>query len=431
MRRQPFLEAPFHGWETARPLGRFALPGFFVIFLLFLSLPIFAQEITRISQPGISATEPRMASASDGDCAVVWQQSTAALPAPVVAIRQRRLGVWGPVQVVGSGTPGGSVREPLIRLDSSEHPHVVWVSGNDRENSLQYSFLAESVWVRYGQIAPPTSHKIEHPVLMMGPHKQMFLVWQESVGLVYQIHAFVIDTKGNATHRILAGQDQMRYVIYPDLMEIPPALPGQEPRIAVVWFSLEKTEGALEMRIWDPLKGDWTTEKAPAWTAQSLQSLPLVAGSPAGAPILIGYRPEGRYDRIFLSSEKFPLAYLDGKTAVQNRLPRIGQPLNNTFGLVWQQETDEGINLVQGALRPTGSIFSAPLAQVDSLLPPQPDVALSTQTLMTVWTALVREPTLQNPISTTAFQIPAIYFSELKISDSAWRPLAVATAGEK
>jgi hypothetical protein len=302
------------------------------------------------------------------------------------------------------------------------------VNGNEQRNSLEYTFFTESVWVPYGLLGPVSTQKIEHPVMMVGPRNQLFVVWQERVGVSYQIHAFVIDAKGNSYHHVLDGKEQLRYVIYPDLMELAPATPGEDPRVAVAWFSLEQPEAKLEMRVWAPAQLDWLPAEPPAWTTGALESLPLVAASPESGYILVGYRPQGRYDRIFMTSERFSLAYLDANDPVQSRFPRVSEPLNGVFGFAWQQESEDGISLVQAALRPTGEIFSAPLARADALLPPQPDVALSAGSLMAVWTTLVREPATQN--TTTTLQRPVIYFSESTIPDTAWRPIVPSAAGD-
>lgn len=408
----------FGGWvRRARGVAAGLL-----LYLLSFCIPAKSEgmpPILQLSPVGASAGAPRIAASPDRDCTVVWQQSDATSPTLAVVARQRRAGQWGPLQRIGGDIPGFEAREPVLRLDTSNQPHVLWINSNGQQHFLEYAFLMESTWVRYGLIGAVSAQKIEHPVMLLGPHNTFFAAWQERLGVDYQIHAFVIDALGNTHHSILEGADQFKYVIYPELVELPAAVPGQSARIAVVWFSLEGPRAQLEMRQWNEAEKEWKPITAPRWTEKSLEYLPLVAGSAQSGLFLLGYQPAGRYDRIFLSTQATPIAYLDQNSPVQNRLPRIGGSLNGVFGLAWQQETAAGTILVHGALQPSGEIQTLPLAKANPLVPAQPDTSLTSNSLVSVWLNLVpgsNELAGENPVSYTA-----VFFTEREIEALAWR----------
>lgn len=396
-------------------------PGL-LLSLFLLNISAYADQlspIVQISPAAVSAGSPRIAASPEGDCTVVWHQSDATSPTLAVMARQRREKQWGPTQRIGGDIPGFEAREPIVRLDSSGQPHVLWINSNSQHHFLEYAFLMESAWVRYGLIGAVSPQKIEHPVMLLGPHNAFFAAWQERLGVDYQIHAFVIDALGNTHHAILEGADQFKYAIYPELVELPAAAPGEPSRIAIVWFSLEGPRAKLEMREWKEAEKEWKPVVAPGWAEESLEYLPLVSGSAQSGLFLVGYQPAGRFDRIFLNTQSIPLAYLDQNSPVQNRLPRIGGSVNGSFGITWQQETAAGTILVHGALRPSGEIQTFSLAKANPLVPAQPDTSLSSTSIVSVWTSLV--PPASRSANAGDSQITAVFFMERAIESAGWR----------
>jgi len=379
--------------------------------------PSRADEPQALSGSGTVAVSPRIASAANGDCAVVWQERGSAGRPDRIVTRSRQGGSWGAARGLSRCEPA-SARDPVIALDSGGKPHAVWVVEQDGHTRLHYSFVTVSRWVAPRPLTPDTPHRIQRPQLAIGPGGEVFVTWQESEGSDYQIHAMVIDASGRRHHDVLEGAERMCFAIYPDLVLLPPDDQGAARRMAVCWYNLEGDQARLEMRVWmwNAWRRSWSRYQRPQWAPELLQSLPLVAATESEGLLLVGHRSAGRLDRVFLSSERFPLAYLDNTPLAQSRFPRVGRSADGTVGLVWQQETDQGAALMQAALRPSGEIFASRLADMDPCVPPQPDAALGADSLMVVWAAP----------ADGASPGPAVWFAETALADPPWRALTPA-----
>jgi hypothetical protein len=405
---------------------------------IFLSLaapcPAQSGPAILLSPPG--SQEPSIAAAPNGDCAVAWVRLRPDGTPDSLELRRRVKGVWSPVETPCPARPNVLVREPIVRLDSSGNPHLVWVAAQGALTSLEYAFYTGSSWSRFeGQSLLPrlSSLRIEHPVMKILPRNkttrlgdEVFLAWQERAGSNYCIRVFVIDSKAEVHCAALAGEQSPRYVVYPDFLELPPAKAGGEPRVGVCWYSLDLAEPRVEMRAWDDASREWRLENYPQWTPQELHSLPLVLATAAREPFLVGVDSQ---ERISLLLRPIPPVVLSGKNSSRNRLPRASPPDRGTFGLLWQEETAGGVRLVQAALRPEGSVFSETLAsESDLFFPFAPDVALAGNNLLAVYVAKVTSPMDPTGPPLTVWQLPCVVLRETSIPGDAWEAILPETS---
>ncbi|MBN1868869.1 hypothetical protein JW916_16445 [Candidatus Sumerlaeota bacterium] len=373
---------------------------------------------------GAIVSSPRVACSASGDCTIVWRRTLPSGLGSSIAVRRRVDGRWTEEESLASPNRATQARQPVVRLDSSANPHVVWVGEKDGSTFLEYAFLVDlgrPVWSYFPSLAS-SRNTIEFPTLALGPRDQTFVAWQEREGSLSRIHAFVVDDAGETHHAVLDGQDKAHEVVYPDLVSIPPTVAGGEPRMAVYWLNLDGLEPRIEMRRWDPETRDWTPFAPPQWPKEVVETLPYILSSPETEPFLVGHRPVGRYDRVFLCSGEGDVTYLDPAAEAWNRFPVASLELDERRGMVWEQESNGATTLIQAVVKPKAllagagsAIVTRPLAVADSYLVPEPDVAISGRSLLSVWIGWNRPQTpLEEPSGSGG--TPAVFFSETDLA---------------
>jgi len=394
-----------------------------------------------LSSASVVARSPRIAAEAGGDCIVAWiEERPGETPSATLVARRRQDGLWSKLRgPAGGGAFGVSLRDPAVALDSAGDPHMVWVTDNGTTSTLHYAFLTDAGWTPGIRLRLAGSRRIEQPVLALwsgdeaaGRGDDTFVVWQESEGTRYQIHAFVVSAEGEGNHQVLEGEDALRYAIFPDLVELPPLEPTGRSRVAVCWYDLEKDETRVAMRVWNSQTKEWAPAEPPAWPSRAVESIPFVAATADAGPFLVGHQLFGRTDRIFLSSDVLPLACVDDDPFAQNRFPRISRPLGGLSGLVWEQRRDDEITVARAVIRPAlGERVLLPSdGAVDSFLAPEPDIALTHDSALTVWVRRLMCPPGKPWEWAEPRYTPAVFFSETQIPEAHWQPILPATREE-
>jgi hypothetical protein len=378
------------------------------------------------------AEQPRIAATADGNATLVWRESRLAspdaAPSETIVARERRDGQWLEPHVLAQAETGSTLGEPAIALDDNGGAHVGWVVTSLAGQRVDYAFRNGPVWAPATTVGRSATLAIERPVVAVHPgDSSVFFAWQERRGSSqYRVRTLVVGPGGAVYPDIVAGRNPMAYVIYPELIALPPETAGGETRVALCWYDLSAGSASLAMRVWRPERHDWVPPAtAISWPPAALASLPLVTGSGDFPPALVGYyAPTGRGDRVFLATEAFDgLACLDASPECLNRAPRVGRPLGDRLSFVWRQETPTESHLMQGIVDPPRAVASLPLATADAFSPPAADTALTAQSVLCVWSTPA--PTPDAP----GRYLPTVLFQDTPIQDfTDWRALAPANA---
>jgi len=393
-------------FASVRRWVSFGLGGAWLLCASFL----FAQgTVPAVLSDGADAAQsPSLAALANGNCAVAWVEKSGP-DRTLIVVRRRAQGQWLPVETLVPSRPSTQVSSPVLHSDGVGNLHLLWVEASAETSSLQYAFQAGAAWISYGAVNEATDWKIEKPSLEFADNT-LFFAWQERAGSNYRIRSLVIDPLGDTYSFALAGQSDTSRVLYPEFVRLPEGL-------GLCWYDLDEERAGLKLRRWSAETREWAVVPTPNWNDELLQALPMVASTPDHGPFLIGYDRVGNYDQIFLSSEILPRAYLDYTPFAQNRSPRVSRPASERLGLIWQQETNQGVSLLQGALIPgEGLIQVTPLADVNAFIAPEPDVAISDELLLTVWVA-------PRPGGEGLVRVPSVYFAETPVVETAWETI--------
>lgn len=405
----------------------------FLLVLCCAALPAaWAAVPLRLSSSGSVAEQPRIAATADGNATLVWRESRLATPdaAPseTIVARERRDGQWLEPHVLAQAETGATLGEPAIALDDNGGAYVAWVATSLAGQRVDFAFRSGLLWAPATTLGRSATLAIERPVVAVHPgDSSVFFAWQERRGSSqYRVRTLVVGPGGTLYPDIVAGRNPMAYVIYPELIALPPEVPGGEPRMALCWYDLSAGRAGLDMRVWRPERHDWVLPTTQiSWPSDALASLPLVTGSGDLAPVLVGYyAPTGRGDRVFVATETLGgLACLDASPECLNRAPRVGRPLGARLSFVWRQETSTESHLMQGIVEPSKAVASLPLAAADAFSPPEADTALTAQGVLCVWSTPA--PTPDAP----GRYLPTVLFQDTPIGDfTDWRALAPANA---
>ena len=391
-----------------------------------------AAEPLRLSASGSVAEQPRIVASANGNVTVVWHESRlaspGAAPSESIVARERRDGQWLEPHVLAQAEAGATLGEPAVALDDTGAAYVVWVVTSLSGQRVDYAFRNGLVWAPAVTLGRSAALAIERPAVAVHPgDPSIFFTWQERRGSSqYRIRTVVLGPGGIAYSDTVAGRNPMAYVIYPELVVLPPEAPGGESRMALCWFDLGAGRARLDTRVWRPERHDWVPPATElTWSADALASLPLVAGSGELPPLLVGYyAPTGQGDRVFVATEDLGgLACLDASPECLNRAPRVGRPLGDRLSFVWRQETAGESRLMQGIVEPPKAVASLSLAAADPFSPPEADTALSALSVLCVWST----PT-PNPDQPGRY-LPTVLFQDTPVDDfTAWRALVPANA---
>lgn len=311
---------------------------------------------------------------------------------------------------------GVTLRELTGYADGEGQFHLVWVAEEGKTNRLEYLLYREGRLFQWkdDQALARSERQIENPSVWVNDQGAAWFAWQERRGSDYRIFSSHLDAAGNWTVTPLQAEQETGYRVYPEVLPGPGGLP------LLVWFNLDEPEPILEKRLWDETQGNWKEESPLADVHPILlETLPLFRWSPAHGLLGLGYRTAGAYDQILFWSEQFPLAFPDYTAHSHNRYPSLSRLQGDHLGLVWQQESGDGLNLMQAILDlEEGEAHAQLLARspyTHALLPPEPVAALTPSHLLALWVG-------PEPGTGQA----RLYFSASPIPDHGWLPLFIA-----
>ncbi len=384
-------------------------------------LPLSGDE-GRVSMPAIASTADQTA--------VAWCHENADEKKAILLRTRNQLGKWSLPQSIYQMQSPASCSDMAMQYDSANRLQLAWIVDYDGGSEIHYQVFIEGRWLRYEPIRTPSGLQAENLSFHILPadgnerkNDSVFIAWQERTGSYYRIRSFVLDSGGLLHDVILAGEQTMAYVMYPDLVFLPAPSndPDSGPRMGISWFDLDADPVRLEFRSWNPEESRWEVYSH-AYNEQAaslIQSMPLVASSVQGGPYLLGNGEWNGFDQILLQSPSRQAIPLNPAPATHNRFPVASNSSDLVIPFIWQREEADAIYLVQGALHPAGAFAAARLAPVDSYVPAEPDVCWADGALQAVWIAMDQSGDDTGPV---------LYFQETPITVNDWR--IIEEAGE-
>jgi hypothetical protein len=247
----------------------------------------------------------------------------------------------------------------------------------------------------------------------------IFLAWQERMGSYYRIRSFVLEADGQTYSDILAGENRLLSIMYPETLLTPGDNPDENPDLAVSWYDLEHKQARLELRVWDRKDRQWREKTRALKDDSLLDSIPLVVASPRSGLFLLGNEEVERFDQIVLSSPRLGLLRLNDQPRTHNRFPHAGPASGDIIPVVWQRESASGVQLFQAAFFAEGLVAAYPLAEVDRYVPADPDIVYGNGFLQAVWVA---PPDRQEGDASTP--TPGIWHRSTRVAPADWTKIS-------